>query len=95
MSKISIQSVFLGIVLLAEVVIFGSAYLFGEHGIKQLKQLKNENEKLDSQLEQLKQEIGSLENQLQAWETNSFYQEQVARERLHLSKPNEQIYYLD
>lgn len=83
------------VILLLEIVIFGVIYLFGKNGIKQLKQGKIENEQLICELQELKQVVQKLEKQLQDWETNSFYQEQIARERLHLSKPNEQIYYLD
>jgi cell division protein FtsB len=81
--------------LLIEIMIFGAAYLFGKHGIKQVKLAQAENEQLLEEVQALKQSVEKLEKQLSDWETNSFYKEQIARERLNLSKSNEQIYYLD
>lgn len=95
MRHLSFKNIVLISFLLVEAIIFGAAYLFGKHGIKQIKVAQAENEQLLQEVQALKQVVEKLEKQLQDWESNSFYKEQIARERLHLSKPNEQIYYLD
>ena len=95
MHKLNFKSIVLISILFTEVVIFGIAYLFGRHGIKQIKLAQIENEQLFSELQVLKETVAKLEKQLREWESNSFFKEQIARERLHMSKSNEQIYYLD
>jgi len=80
--------------LIAEIVIFGIVYLFGSYGIRQLKIAKNEQKAFILEVEELKKHVEKLEKQLQEWEKDSFQKEKMARERLHLSKPNEHIYHI-
>ncbi len=80
--------------LIAEIVVFGAFYLFGNYGIRQLKVAKKENEQLLQEVQALKNSVENLEKQLQEWEQDGFPKEKMARERLHMSRPNEQIYHL-
>lgn len=80
--------------LIAEIVIFGAVYLFGSYGIRQLKIAKNEQKAFVQEVQELKAHVSQLEKQLQEWEKDGFHKEKMARERLHLSRPNEQIYHL-
>lgn len=80
--------------LVAEIAVFGAVYLFGSYGIRQLKIAKNEQNSFAQEVQELKDHVQKLEKQLHDWEKDSFYKEKMARERLHLSKPNEQIYHL-
>jgi cell division protein FtsB len=81
--------------LVIEALIFGIVYLFGTYGVQQLKVAKKDYELFVQEVNILKQDVEKLEKQLQAWQSDDFYKEQIARERLHLSKPNEHIYHLD
>lgn len=95
MRLLDFKNIVLIAILLIEIVIFGAAYLFGKHGIGQVKLAQAKNEQLFEEVQILKQGVEKLEKQLQEWKSDSFYKEQIARERLHLSKPNEHIYYLE
>lgn len=92
MSKI--KKILIFTLLLAEVVIFGLVYLFGNHGIKQLRAMQKENQDLQLEVDNLKLDLARLEEQLSLWESDAFYKEKIARERLHLSRSNEQVYHL-
>lgn len=80
--------------LVAEILIFGAVYLFGSYGIKQLKVAKNEYQAFAQEVTELKKHVESLEKQLQEWEKDGFHKEKMARERLHMSRPNEHVYHL-
>ena len=80
--------------LITEIIIFGIVYLFGSYGIRQLRITKNEQKAFIQEIAELKKHVTSLEKQLQEWEKDSFQKEKMARERLHLSKPNEHIYHI-
>ena len=80
--------------LVIEVVIFVIVYLFGNYGIKQLEIAKKENQVLQVEVDELKKGVEKLEGQLQNWESDNFHKERVARERLHMSRPNEHTYHL-
>lgn len=77
-----------------EILIFGMFYFFSKHGLRELQRLSQENQELQVELEQLRADVSKLEQQLQIWQEDDFYKEKIARERLHLSKPGEQIYHL-
>lgn len=94
MRNFKFKSILLAVILLIEIVIFGVAYFFGNSGIKQLKLAKAQNQLLFQEINKLKGEVERLENKFQEWEADNFYQEKIARERLHMSKSGEQIYYL-
>ncbi len=80
--------------LVAEIVVFGVVYLLGSYGIGQLKIAKNEQAVFAQEVQELKEHVQKLEKQLHDWEKDGFHTEKMARERLHLSRPNEQIYHL-
>jgi cell division protein FtsB len=80
--------------LVVEMVVFGIAYLFGNYGIKQLEVAKKENQVLQVDVDDLKKGVEKLEGQLRDWESDNFHKEKVARERLHMSRPNEHTYHL-
>jgi|DEB19_MinimDraft_3_1074340.scaffolds.fasta_scaffold98607_2 cell division protein FtsB len=92
--SLNLKNILLVGFLIAEIVIFGVVYLFGSYGIRQLKIAKHEQKAFALEVEELKSHVLKLEKQLQDWEKDSFQKEKMARERLHLSRPNEQIYYL-
>lgn len=89
-----LRTILIGGLLVVEIVIFGAVYLFGKSGIKKLQQAKQENEQLAQEVQALKAEVASLQRQQQEFESDPFYQEKIARERLQMSRPNEQIYLL-
>lgn len=98
MSKIIIQKNSLKKKLLRgffcmEIVIFSCLYLFGAQGIRSLGQLQNDNVKLDGELLLAQSTVKDLETEILAWKADPFYQEKLAREHLHMARPEEIIYY--
>ena len=89
-----LRTIIIGGLLVVEAVIFGAVYLFGKSGIKELQRSRRENEALSREVESLRSEIASLQKQQQSFTDDSFYKEKIARERLQMSRPNEQIYLL-
>jgi len=78
-----------------EIVIFVGVYLFGGNGLQYLTRLKSENSTLYFEILSLKKDISNLEKQIEDWQSNDFYKEKYARERLQMAKKGEVIYFLD
>lgn len=80
--------------LLIEIIIFVAVYFYGSYGMRQLQLAKKEQELFMQEVNELKKTVEKLEKQLSEWESDDFYKEKIARERLHLSKSNEHVYHL-
>ena len=89
-----LRTILIGALLIGEIIVFGAVYLFGKSGIKQLRQAQQDNQQLAQEVAALKAEVASLQRQQQEFESDPFYKEKIARERLQMSRPNEQIYLL-
>ena len=77
-----------------EIFIFVGVYLFGGNGLQYLACLKKENYKLYDQVVALKHEIVKLEKDIVDWNSNDFYKEKIAREKLQMARKGDQIYFL-
>lgn len=91
---LNLKNILLIGLLIIETIIFGAVYLFGSYGIKQLNNAQKEYNQFAQEVLELKNHVKKLESQLKEWENDSFNKEKMARERLHMSKPNEHIYHL-
>ena len=80
--------------LMTEFLIFSYNYIFGKNGLYFLINLKKENKKDKNQIILIKDDILQLKRQIQDWDQDSFYKEKIAREKLQMSRGNEQIYYI-
>lgn len=78
-----------------EMIIFMYMYIFGANGMRAVTQLNVANTQLDNDIQILKEEVKSLENEIIAWNNDSFYKEKIARERLHMARKNDVVYYVD
>lgn len=87
------QLILRGIFVL-EICIFLGTYFFGAQGIKALTQLNGQHKQLVHEIAQLEDDITTLEQKISTWQTDSFYKEKIARERLHMARKNELIYYV-
>lgn len=77
-----------------EIILFIFFYFFGAYGLQAMVQLKRENSYLLQEIVSLGQEITHLEQEINAWITDPFYKEKVAREQLQMARSGDQIYYL-
>jgi cell division protein FtsB len=80
------------IMLACEVFIFTLLYLFGAQGLRAIWQLQQDNVKLDVQLGKATQEVDALQKEVLAWNSDPFYKEKIARERLHMAHKEDLIF---
>lgn len=85
---------FLSVFLSGELLCFLVVYCAGSNGINAVWQARKVNGIKEQELEVLKTEVADLKNQLHKWETDSFYKEKVAREKLQMARAQDVIYYL-
>ncbi len=98
MTKVIIQKNFIKKKLLRgffclEIILFTCLYLFGAQGIQALHQLQAANVQLDAELGLVQSQVKALDHEIVAWKSDPFYQEKLAREHLHMARPNEIIFY--
>jgi cell division protein FtsB len=82
------------IFLLAEIVVFGYVYVWGVDGLCTYHEICAENASLEREIIGLKDELRSLEEQLDAWQSDPFYKEKVAREQLQMACVGEELFYI-
>lgn len=68
--------------------------LFFAKSFKGINDMKTENLELVNKLDQAKKSVASLEQEIDEWNSDIFYKEQLAREKLQMADPNEEIYYI-
>lgn len=86
-------SKFLVIFLVCEVAIFGVVYYFGSQGIVYLNEIKHQRKVIAQNVRDLESEVVDLEHKVEQWSEDSFLHEKYAREKLHLQKDKEIIYF--
>ncbi len=91
LAKRTFLRIFFGI----ELTIFVFMYLFGSQGMRVLWQLQRENKNLDHELKQLHSNVDVLMAKSVAWQSDPFLKEKIARERLHMSRKNDIIFYVE
>jgi cell division protein FtsB len=79
----------------AEIVIFSILYLFGAQGLQVVMAMRKDNGSLSLEVRELESEVGKLNKNLVAWNNDPFYKEKIAREQLHMAKPQDEIYFTD
>jgi cell division protein FtsB len=92
---LTFKKVFLRVFFAFEALLFLFFYLFGTHGLKTISSLKYDNNLLDNEISDLKKVNAILTEDLQAWHTDPFFKEKIARERLHMARKGDVIFYFD
>ncbi len=88
-----VWSRFFVMVLSIEGVVFIVNYHFGSSGVQTLHRLKDAKKILQSDIAQLQVENNLLQEQIDEWSSGLFFQEKYAREKLHMQKAEEKIYF--
>lgn len=91
---VHIKKMFMKVLLLTEMVLFGHVYLFGNNGMKALQVQKNVVEDLKKDIMILSEEITQLEKEMYVWQTDDFYKEKVAREQLQMARKGDELFYI-
>ena len=80
-----------GIVFLM-VFSFAIAFIFGDHGLLKLYNIKNERKMIQKKISQLREEKEILKNEKSKIENDLDYIEKIAREKYKMVKPGEKIF---
>ena len=85
------RQLFKGIVLL---IFFSLAiiFIFGDHGIVKLYNIKNERKIIQKKIVELREEKEKLKNEKNKMENDLDYIEKIAREKYKMVKPGEKIF---
>ncbi len=75
-----------------EVLLFTWFYFCGTNGIFAVTKLKKESFIIEQQIETTTREIELLQTTICAWQSDSFYKEKEAREKLHMAESNSIVY---
>ena len=87
--KIILRAFFAG-----EIILFFTFYLFGAHGIQALMRVDHENKVLEQEIVTLKSDLKAAAVEIDEWNNYPFYKEKIARERLHMAYPGDEIYMI-
>jgi len=82
------------IVLMVESLIFVFFYIFGFHGLLQLRSLYKTREHVIYEIQSGTEYKQRLQDELALWQESDFAKEQYARERLHMKKKEEVVYFI-
>lgn len=77
---------------IAEILLLLFFYLFGKQGLSVILTLKQENRQLVQEIQDIETDIGQLQKTISTWKTSSFYLEKMAREQLHMARPDDHVY---
>ncbi|HZW61545.1 MAG TPA: septum formation initiator family protein [Candidatus Babeliales bacterium] len=91
---IRFKYLFLRLALCVEIMVLAAIYFYGSYGVQTLAQLRTETAVVEQEVMHLQQEVAILEHELNAWNSNPFYKEKVAREQLQMAREGDTIYYL-
>lgn len=89
-----IKRTLLRVFFVFELLAFSYSYVFGAHGVRAQKLVRALCDDIDQEMVTLHQEIASLDRALHAWHTDPFYQEKIARERLHMARPRDVVFLI-
>lgn len=79
---------------IGEIFLVIGIFIFGSQGIHAYLTLQRENDSLKHDIITLENELGNLQEEQDLWHTHAaFYCEQQAREKLHMARNDEIIYY--
>lgn len=90
-----IKRTLLRVFFAVEIIVFAGMYLFGAQGLRVIRKLHHDTAQLDQEINHLRTDVATLEHNVVAWQSDHFYQEKIARERLHMARKNDVVYYLD
>ena len=71
---------------------FAIVFIFGDHGLLKLYNIKNERKMIQKKISQLRKEKEVLKNEKSKIENDLDYIEKIAREKYKMVKPGEKIF---
>ena len=71
---------------------FAMVFIFGDHGLLKLYNIKNQRKEIQKKISQLREEKEILKNEKSKVENDLDYIEKIAREKYKMVKPGEKIF---
>lgn len=84
----------LKVVLIFESVVMLGIITLGPYSIMIIKKQEQREAEYLQITHTLNEQILELTQQIEAWNTDPFYKEKIAREQLQLARPNDEIYFV-
>lgn len=81
----------LRVVCAAELAVLIGFYFLSPHGLRAVVHMRYDTMRLEEKIARVHDEVVALEQELEDW-NDSFYTEKYAREKLAMSRKNEEIY---
>ncbi|KKP35625.1 MAG: hypothetical protein UR26_C0003G0098 [candidate division TM6 bacterium GW2011_GWF2_32_72] len=88
----NIKPMILRFFLVIELIVFFSTYFWGHSGIQTLKFLRGQGDLVQIEVDHLRKEVDDLKLEIQAWQTDDFNKEKIAREQLQMARPGDRVY---
>ncbi len=82
------------VALVCELTLLGCFYCCGRQGYHVYQRKCERNNELLCSLHNVNHEIEQLEQEVDKWQTDAFYKEKVAREKLQMARKNDLIYFI-
>lgn len=81
--------------LAIEVLGFGTWYLVSDGGLREALLLKRECGEVEKKIAVLRSDIDHIQNDFVIWRDEPFFVEQYAREKLAMSRPGDEVLFID
>lgn len=81
-------------VLIGQIAFCVLVIVLGPYGVLQLKEKRKAIASIEHKIGLMQREIGSLENEITAYQSDSFLREKIAREKLQLTYPGDEVYLI-
>ena len=77
-----------------ELLVFGATYFYGAVGVKAIIEVYRRSKALESAILVIQGEIEALKARVFEWESDAFYKEKAAREKLHMANKDDMVYFI-
>ncbi len=82
------------VLLCVEIVVFAGFYMWGAQGMACIRALEEENAQVEHANIHLQSENAKLEHTIITWHNHPFEKERIARTKLQMARPGDQIFYI-
>lgn len=83
------------IAFVLQLILYGAWYVWGEHGLKALTFMVEQNELVTRENQMLEKELARLDERLILLQEDPFFKETIARTQLQMARSDETVYYID
>lgn len=89
-----IKKIIFNAILTIEIISFIALYVGGKNGLHVLQAQYTALDKLSNTISAIEGEIQALEKEIVEWNSNDFYKEKIAREKLQMARKTDKLFYI-